>query len=44
MKMIDKRETQKQNKKSKNKQRHNRTRGTEATVKGLELNDFFAHQ
>ena len=42
--MIDKRETQKQNKKSKNKQRHKRTRGTEATVKGWELNDFFAHQ
>ena len=31
-------------KKAKHKQRHKRTRGTEATVKGRELNDFLAHQ
>ena len=41
MKIIDEREIQNQTKK--NKQRQKRTRGTEATVKGWELNDFFLH-
>ena len=39
MKIIDESETQKQRqKKKKKKQRQKRTRGTEAMVKGLELN------
>ena len=42
MKIIAKRETlKKQNKnKNKNKQRQKRATGTEAIMKGLELNDF----
>ena len=49
MKIIDEIETQKNNnnnnnkKKQKQKQRQKRTRGTEAIVKGWELNDFFVH-
>ena len=38
MKIIDESETQKQRQKKKKKQRQKRTRGTEAMVKGLELN------
>ena len=42
MKTIDEREMQK-NKQKKNKQREKGIRGTEAIVKGWELNDFVAH-
>ena len=41
MKTIDEREMQKQQKKS--KQRQKGARGTEAIVKGRELNDFVVH-
>ena len=40
MKTIDERKMQK---KQKNKQRQKRARGTEAIVKGWELNDFAVH-
>ena len=42
MKIIAKRETlkKKNKKKNKNKQRQKRATGTEAIMKGLELNDF----
>ena len=44
MKIIDESETQKQRqKKQKKKQRQKRTRGTEAMVKGLELNYSVVH-
>ena len=42
MKTIDEREMQKK-KQKKNKQRQKGIRGTEAIVKGWELNDFVAH-
>ena len=42
METIDKRELQKNNK-EKNKQRQKGARGTEAMVKGWELNDFAVH-
>ena len=41
MKTINEREMQKKQKK--NKQRQKGVRGTEAIVKGWELNDFVAH-
>ena len=41
MKKIDERELQKQQ--NKNKQRQKGARGTEAIVKGWELNDFVVH-
>ena len=41
MKTIDEREFQKQQKK--NKQRQKQARGTEAIVKGWELNGFVVH-
>ena len=40
MKTIDEREMQKSKKKKENKQRQKGARGTEATVKRWELNDF----
>ena len=41
IKIIDERETQKQkNKQKTNKETKNRKRGTEATAKGWEINDF----
>ena len=45
MKIIAKRETLKKKKtnKNKNKQRQKRATGTEAIMKGLELNDFAAY-
>ena len=42
METIDERELQKNNK-EKNKQRQKGARGTEAIVKGWELNDFAVH-
>ena len=42
METIDERELQKNNK-EKNKQRQKGARGTEAMVKGWELNDFAVH-
>ena len=42
METIDERELQKNNK-EKNKQRQRGARGTEAMVKGWELNDFAVH-
>ena len=42
MKIIDERELQKKQQK-KNKQRQKGARGTEAIVKGWELNDFVLH-
>ena len=41
MKTIDEREVQKTTKE--NKQRQKGARGTEAIVKGLEINDFVVH-
>ena len=44
MEIIDERETQKQKTKTKYKKHtQKRTRGTEATVKAWELNDFVLH-
>ena len=49
MKKIDRRETQKKKKKKinkkhkKNKQKTEKNKGTEAIVKGRELNDFVVH-
>ena len=40
MKIIAKRETLKKKNKQTNKQRQKRATGTEAIMKGLELNDF----
>ena len=40
MKIIAKRETLKKTNKQTNKQRQKRATGTEAIMKGLELNDF----
>ena len=42
MKIVDEREMQKTTKK-KNKQKQKGARGTEAIVKGWELNDFVVH-
>ena len=43
MKTIDERELQKKQQQKKNKQRQKGARGTEAIVKGWELNDFVVH-
>ena len=43
MKTIDEKEMQKKRKQKKNKQRQKGARGTEAIVKGWELNDFVMH-
>ena len=43
MKTIDEKECKKKRKQKKNKQRQEGARGTEAIVKGWELNDFVMH-
>ena len=43
MKIVDERETQKQQQQKINKQRQKGARRTEAIVKGWELNDFVIH-
>ena len=40
IKIIDERETQKKKKKNKKRKKKSRTRGTEATAKGWEINGF----